>query len=118
MMLPRPCLMLVSAPMDRTSLETVTRAAVVGGVNAVQLRDKTLAESPLTHTSAALVQALGRVPVLVNGYPGAARDAGASGVHLPEHGEGIDAARRVLGPERLIGRSVHSVEAAVRAARD
>jgi len=36
-------------------------------------------------------------------------------VHLPERDLPVAGARRLLGPDRLVGRSVHSVDAAVRA---
>jgi len=40
------------------------------------------------------------------------------GVHLPEEGLPIRVARSILGPDALIGRSTHSVDAAVRAQED
>lgn len=41
---------------------------------------------------------------------------GAHGVHLPEERLTVEATRRVLSPEDLVGRSVHSVDAAREAA--
>jgi thiamine-phosphate pyrophosphorylase len=54
--------------------------------------------------------------VLVNDRVDVARLYGARGAHLPEEGLSIAAARDVLGPTALIGRSVHSPAAARAAA--
>jgi thiamine-phosphate pyrophosphorylase len=53
---------------------------------------------------------------LVNDRVDVARIAGADGVHLPEAGLSVPAARRMLAATHLVGRSVHSPEAARRAA--
>ena len=58
----------------------------------------------------------GRALLLVNGEPEIARGIGADGVHLPETGYSVEAVRRLLGADALVGRSVHSVESARRAA--
>jgi len=53
--------------------------------------------------------------LLVNGRPDVARAVGAAGVHLPESGLPVAAARRVLGGPGMVGRSVHSLQGARRA---
>ena len=60
----------------------------------------------------------GRALFFVNGDVDAAFVLGADGVHLPEDGLSIAEARARLGPDALISRAVHSVEAAVQAERD
>jgi thiamine-phosphate diphosphorylase len=52
------------------------------------------------------------LPVLVRGRPDLALAAGAAGVNLPEADIPVSAARSLLGPDRLVGRSVHSLAAA------
>jgi thiamine-phosphate diphosphorylase len=52
------------------------------------------------------------LPVLARGRLDLALAAGAAGVNLPEADLPVAAARRLLGPNRLVGRSVHSVRAA------
>ena len=47
--LPRPCLMLVTEPMERARLIATVRAAVSGGVDIVQIRDKTAPPKELSH---------------------------------------------------------------------
>jgi thiamine-phosphate pyrophosphorylase len=58
------------------------------------------------------------IPVLVRGRPDLALAAGAAGVNLPEADIPVAAARVLLGPDRLVGRSVHSLAAAARAAAE
>jgi thiamine-phosphate pyrophosphorylase len=85
-------------------------AAVPPGSTLVQLREKDLGGRALVGLARALV-ALG-APVLVNDRADVALAAGAAGVHLPEDGLDVDAARSLLPAGALVGRSVHSVEAA------
>ena len=52
------------------------------------------------------------MPVVVSSRCDIALAAGAAGVNLPENDISVDAARGLMG-ERLIGRSVHSLESAL-----
>ena len=56
------------------------------------------------------------VPVLIGSRCDVALAVGAYGVHLPETDIPVADARRLVGSDRLVGRSVHSVEAARAAA--
>ena len=58
---------------------------------------------------AATLRATG-VPLLMHRRPDLALLVGAVGVHLPERGLPIAEARRLLGPDRLIGVSRHDAE--------
>ncbi len=122
MALSRPCLMLVS---DRSfcagvdGLVAAVEAAVTGGVDAIQLREKDMPSEELLPLARRLRQATeGRaVPtgrqalLLVNGPLAVALAAEADGVHLPEDASPVERPRRSF----LIGRSVHSLAAARRA---
>src|SRR5205085_1281191 len=68
--------------------------------------------------AARLVPAVAPVPVVVSARIDVALAAGAAGVHLPERDLPVATARRLLGPDALVGRSVHSEEAAVTAERE
>jgi thiamine-phosphate pyrophosphorylase len=54
------------------------------------------------------------VPVVISSRCDIALAAGAAGVNLPESDITVESARRLLG-DRLVGRSVHSLETALRA---
>jgi thiamine-phosphate pyrophosphorylase len=66
---------------------------------------------------AELVARAGR-PVLLRSRVDLALAAGAAGVNLPEGDIKLPAARRLLGGDRLLGRSVHSAAAAAEAAEE
>jgi len=58
------------------------------------------------------------LPVLVRGRPDLALAAAAAGVNLPEADIPAAAARFLLGPDRLVGRSVHTLAAATVSAKE
>ena len=110
-----PCLMAVT---DRAlcggadGLVAAVEAAVSGGANAVQLREKDLTASELSALARRLREVTrGRALLIVNGPLEVAVAVGAGGVHLPE------GAPMPLRPREgfLVGRSVHSLEAGRRA---
>jgi len=101
-------------------LQDVVSAALRAGVRAVQLREKDLSTRPLLALARELTD-LARsygARVLVNDRADVCLAAGSDGTHLPAAGLRPAAARRVLGPGRLIGVSVHSADEAVRAEKD
>jgi thiamine-phosphate pyrophosphorylase len=109
--LPLPIVMLVTdrrACGDRR-LEDVVEAAVEGGVNVVQLREKDLPARELYDLALRLRQVVGtQALLLVNDRVDVALAAGAHGVELGGNALPCDIARR-LAPDLLIGRSVHDV---------
>jgi thiamine-phosphate pyrophosphorylase len=86
-------------------------AAIDGGVNAVQLREKDMPAAELLSLACRLREiTAGRALLLVNGPLEVALEAGADGVHLPED------AQPPPSPWTFTwGRSVHSVEGALEA---
>lgn len=91
---------------------TIVARAALGGLGAVQLREKDLDERALLNEAMALLAALGDTPLLVNGAVEVAHAVGAAGIHLPETTGSVTAARAALGPLALVGRSVHDVAGA------
>jgi thiamine-phosphate diphosphorylase len=92
-------------------------AAVAGGVDMVQVREKDLPGGLLLELAQEIRRATGDGPLLmVNERADVALAAGAAGVQLGEEGLPVSIAREILGPRQLVGRSVHSVEGAVEAA--
>lgn len=87
-------------------------AAVAGGCDAIQVRDTDLPrEARRTLVDLARQACAGAATVLVNGDLELASDAGV-GLQLPESGLAPAVARIRLGPTALIGRSVHTAQAA------
>ncbi len=90
----------------------VARAALVGGVSMVQLRDKkspkedvrALAETllPLTQEAGALL--------IINDRVDVAAEIGADGVHLGQGDMDVHQARGILGPDKIIGLTAFTTE--------
>ena len=116
--LPLPCLCLVTDrhQCEGRRLEDVVEAAVEGGANMVQLREKDLTAERL-FTLARVMRELtrGKALLFINGRLDVALACDADGVQLGEEGLPVDAARQVAGERVLMGRSVHSVEGALEA---
>ena len=116
-----PCLCLVADCSVVSPGDLVGRvaSAVDGGVNLVQLRAKEMPGGKLLSLARELKRAMGeRAALLVNERVDVAVAAGARGVQLGEEALPIPAASHMLPAGSLIGRSVHSVEGAVRATTD
>src|SRR5437667_7147705 len=94
-----------------SSAEAGLRAAPMATI--LQLRAAELSARELEREAVRLV-ASSPVPVLVSSRCDVALAAGAAGVNLPERDIGIEFARGLI-KHGLVGRSVHSVEAARRA---
>ena len=113
-----PCLCLVT---DRSlvrdgSLPGAVRQAVAGGVGMVQLRERDLPGGELLALAMNIKDGVGPDALfIVNERADVALACGADGVHLGEAAMPVPTVRSLVGDGMLIGRSVHSVEAAVRA---
>lgn len=107
--------MLVTEPSPR--LPQVAGEAVGGGVNVVHLRDKRAAAHGLRLTFKGLGQSLrtGTI-VVVNADWQRAVAFGARHIHLPEQAAPVGVVRHHLGNGALVGKSAHSLEAALKAA--
>jgi thiazole tautomerase (transcriptional regulator TenI) len=81
-----------------------------------QLRSPGMSARELEANAIELVGA-SPVPVLISSRCDLALASGAAGVNLPEHDISVQDARSLLG-QRLIGRSVHSLQSAVEAEHD
>ncbi len=91
-------------------LAGLVRAAVCGGADIVQLREKQLPDDQLTALARATQEQCRRLGALliVNDRPDVALAAGADGVHVGQDDMPAAEVRELVGPERLIGLSTHS----------
>lgn len=92
----------------------IARAALRGGADMIQLRDKEGNLRALL-SQARAIQVLCRsrgALFIVNDRLDLALAAGADGVHVGQEDLPAEAARRLLGPERILGVSTHSREQA------
>jgi thiamine-phosphate pyrophosphorylase len=99
---------LVLAAEDTRVLEPALR----GGVDVVQLREKTLADDDLVAAAEPFRKACRRHRALfiLNDRPDLVEACGADGVHVGRSDTPVEEARTLVGPERLIGLSVSTFE--------
>jgi thiamine-phosphate pyrophosphorylase len=98
---------------------TIARAAT-GGATVFQLRENTLSYSELVARARDVRRWTKEASALfiVNDRPDVARLVGADGVHLGQDDLPVADARRIVGPDALIGVSTHSVEQVRKAVLD
>lgn len=99
------------------TLAQAVEAALDGGVTCLQLREKTASAGEiltLARTLLPLCRAR-KVPLLINDRVDIALAAGADGVHLGQDDLPLPEARALLGPDRILGATAHTVEEALRA---
>lgn len=94
------------------SMIDVVEQALIGGADIVQLRDKTASKQDIRENAHKLRQLTRRygVPLIINDHIDIALEADADGVHLGQDDLSLAEARELLGPDRIIGISTHSIE--------
>ncbi len=99
----------------RNPLEAA-RAVIQGGARAIQYRAKNVPDGKFYQVCRrlAVLCARNHIPVIVNDRCDIAVSAGAHGVHLGHEDLPVQAARKIVGPGRIIGVSSHSVKEALK----
>jgi thiamine-phosphate pyrophosphorylase len=95
---------------DRPDLEEFVAKCIRGGVDVVQLREKHLEAKPLLERARRL-QSVCRehgVPFVLNDRPDLAVEIDADGVHVGQDDAPAQLARRLLGPDKIVGLSTHA----------
>ncbi|OWK41938.1 thiamine phosphate synthase [Fimbriiglobus ruber] len=103
-----------------SSLDFTIAEAAAGGAQVFQLREKTMTDRELIDRAERMRRWTRDAGVLyiVNDRPDVARLVGADGVHLGQDDLPVAAARRIVGPDALIGVSTHTPEQVRRAVLD
>ena len=93
--------------------------AVDGGVTMVQYREKTASTAQMIREATEIRKLLHTkgIPLIVNDRLDVALAAGADGVHLGQHDMNPATARKLMGPDALIGYSVETWQQAQEAER-
>lgn len=105
------------------ALAEVLPAAIAGGVDVFQLREKELSEleaMPIAREASEICRRFGAL-FIVNDWPGLALASGADGVHVGQEDMPAAEVRELVGPNMLVGLSTHApgeIDAAVGAAVD
>jgi thiamine-phosphate pyrophosphorylase len=95
-------------------------AALRGGVDVIQLRDKALGEQALIAAARAFRAAADAAGALfiLNDRPDLVGACAADGVHVGQDDGSTADARSAVGPDRIVGRSTHAPEQGAAAAAD
>ena len=94
------------------SLEAVVSEAARAGVCLVQLREKTIDTRSFLNKALTLKSILEpfRIPLIINDRVDIALASGANGVHIGQSDMPYKTARRLMGPDSIIGLSVETWE--------
>ena len=97
----------------------VMEEAIRGGADCIQLREKNKTKKELLEMARRLRELTDRyaVPFIVNDHVDIALAVNADGVHLGQDDLPLEEARRILGPDKMIGISTHKLEEALAAER-
>ena len=95
---------------DRPDLAEFVRAVCEAGVDIVQLRDKALDDHAVVERAAVAREAAHAAGALfvLNDRPDLAVACGADGVHVGQDDSPAADARRIVGPDALVGLSTHA----------
>lgn len=95
----------------------IAREVISGGARVIQLRDKHASRRELIEIGRELRQltwATG-VTFIVNDYPEVAAEVDADGIHLGQEDRGIEEARQLVGQDKIVGLSTHTLDQALAA---
>lgn len=112
--------LLATTAVSRLPLLDAVAAAIDGGVDVVQLREKTMTDGEFLELAddMRLLCAAKDVIFVVNDHVEVAYLVGADGVHLGQDDTPVNEAREMLGPSGLIGVSTHDAAELDGALRD
>lgn len=93
-----------------TDLEALLRAALTGGADIVQLREKDLGRGEIERAAGTFRRVADTFSALfvLNDDPEMARICDADGVHVGQDDVSAEQAREVMGPDAIVGLSTHS----------
>src|SRR5512140_2571792 len=120
-----PCLWRLHVLTDRKASRgrshlQVAEAAIAGGADVLQLRDKEASSGGLYREALQLRKLTrdAKVPFIVNDRLDIALAADADGVHVGQSDLPASVVRDIVGPRRILGVSVDTVEEAILAEKD
>jgi thiamine-phosphate pyrophosphorylase len=104
--------------MIAASIEECVEQAVLGGCTVVQLREKTASSREFYETALRVREITKRlgVPLIINDRADIAMAVDADGVHIGQDDLNYNAARRIIGHDKIVGVSASNLEEALAAA--
>jgi thiamine-phosphate pyrophosphorylase len=98
---------------EKSNLEVV-KAAISGGADIVQLREKDLSTKEIVEMGRELKKVTDyyNIPLIINDRVDISLAIDADGVHLGQDDLPVEEARRLIGKDKILGISTHSLEQA------
>ncbi len=95
----------------------VMEEAIQGGADIIQLREKKKSKKELLEMARQLKALCARyeVPFIINDHVDLVLAVDADGIHLGQDDLPLEEARKILGPDKIIGISTHHIDEAKRA---
>ncbi len=111
---------LITESLCRGNWLGTAEAAILGGADCLQLREKHLESGELLERARMLVQFCHRqgIPCIINDRPDIALLSKADGVHVGQQDLSARQVRKVVGTRMIVGVSTHSIEQAKQAVLD
>jgi thiamine-phosphate pyrophosphorylase len=96
-------------------LEKVVALAIEGGAQMIQFRDKEFSDEEFLVMAERIKKITQKknIPLIINDRVNIAKSIDADGVHLGQDDMSLKEAREILGDEKIIGISTHSIEEAL-----
>ncbi len=111
---------LISSSIATKSVKETSRLVIDGGADAIQLREKTISDSEFISLAGEVhdITTKRGSLLIINDRVHVAREINADGVHLGQQDMSVLEARDIIGNEKIIGVSTHSVIQAKQAQKD
>jgi len=111
---------LISSSIAAKPIIETTRLVIDGGADAIQLREKTISDSEFITLASEVrdITTNSDTLLIINDRVHVAREVNADGVHLGQQDMSILEARDIIGNQKIIGVSTHSVVQAKQAQKD
>ncbi len=111
---------LISSDIATKSVKETARLVIDGGADAVQLREKTISDSEFISLAREIrdISIKRGSLLIINDRVHVAREINADGVHLGQLDMNVSDARNIIGNEKIIGVSTHSIKQARQAQKD
>ena len=102
---------------ENQSLSDAVKEAVNGGATMIQLREKNMSDDELKK-EALLIKDSCNAPLIIDNNIEVCKAVGADGVHVGQDDMPVKEARKILGPDYIIGATAHNVSEAIQAEKD
>ncbi|MDR4506077.1 MAG: thiamine phosphate synthase [Candidatus Scalindua sp.] len=106
---------LISSNIAARSVKETAELAILGGADAIQLREKTLSDDKFISLAGEIRELTEQSDTLliINDRINVAREVNADGIHLGQLDSSVAEAKNSLGTEKIVGVSTHNISQAI-----